>query len=169
MPVKPMPPVLRSPGDEAFALAYRLRRPLCRARGTELLRRPLLGQPRSQPGQARQRHELLSGMRLEDEVSARSAFLATRPISRDNLVPEDPALGLVAFSSPFDPEPSLRIEEGRVVELDGKAEADFDLIDEFVARRGIDLAVAEEAMAVATVDFALMIVDPSVPRSEVTR
>src|SRR5262249_56787467 len=108
-------------------------------------------------------------MRVEDEASARSAFLATRPISRDNLVPEDPALGLVAFSSPFDPEPTLRIEHGRVVELDGKPEADFDLLDEFVARRGLDLSVADEAMALASVEFARMVVDPGVPRSEVTR
>src|ERR1043165_2011704 len=108
-------------------------------------------------------------MRVEDEASARSAFLATRPISRDNLVPEDPALGLVAFSSPFDPEPSLRIESGRIVELDGKPEAEFDVIDEFVARHGIDLAAAEEAMALDTVAFARMIVDPAVPRVEVTR
>ena len=108
-------------------------------------------------------------MRVEDEASARSAFFSTRPISRDNLVPEDPALGLVAFSSPFDPEPSLRIEDGRVVELDGTPEADFDVLDEFIARHGIDLAVAEEAMALETVEFARMIVDPAVPRREVTR
>src|SRR5689334_20947034 len=100
-------------------------------------------------------------MRLEDEASARSAFLASRPISQDNLVPEDPTLGLVAFSSPFDPEASLRIEDGRIVELDGTLEADFDLLDEFIARRGIDVSVAEEAMAVPTLDFARMIVDPS--------
>ena len=91
-------------------------------------------------------------MRLEDEASARSAFLASRPISQDNLVPEDPTLGLVAFSSPFDPEASLRIEDGRIVELDGTLEADFDLLDEFIARRGIDVSVAEEAMAVSTLD-----------------
>jgi propanediol dehydratase large subunit len=108
-------------------------------------------------------------MRVEDETSARSAFYATRPISRDNLVPEDPMLGLIAFSSPFDPEPSLRIESGRVVELDGKPEADFDLLDEFIARHGIDLTVAEEAMALQTVEFARMIVDPAVPRREVGR
>ena len=108
-------------------------------------------------------------MRVEDEASARSSFYATRPISRDNLVPEDPVLGLVAFSSPFDPEPSLRIEQGRVVELDGKPEEEFDLIDEFVARHGLDLAVAEEAMALDTVEFARMVVDPAVPRAEVTR
>ena len=108
-------------------------------------------------------------MRVEDEASARSSFYATRPISRDNLVPEDPVLGLVAFSSPFDPEPSLRIEQGRVVELDGKAEQEFDLIDEFIARHGLDLTVAEEAMALETVEFARMVVDPAVPRAEVTR
>jgi len=108
-------------------------------------------------------------MRVEDEASARSSFYATRPISRDNLVPEDPVLGLVAFSSPFDPEPSLRIEQGRVVELDGKPEEEFDLIDEFIARHGLDLTVAEEAMALETVEFARMVVDPAVPRAQVTR
>ncbi len=108
-------------------------------------------------------------MSAGDSGSVRSAFYATRPISRDNLVPEDPALGLVAFSSPFDPEPSLRIEDGRVVELDGKREPDFDLIDEFVARRCIDLSVAQEAMGLDTVELARRTVDPAVPRREVTR
>ncbi len=106
---------------------------------------------------------------LEDRVSARSEFLGSRPISGDNLVPEEPALGLIAFSSPFDPEPSLRVQDGRVVELDGKPEAEFDMIDEFIALRGIDLEVAEEAMAIPTVEFARKIVDPNTPRSEVTR
>ncbi|MFN8188361.1 MAG: propanediol/glycerol family dehydratase large subunit [Gaiellales bacterium] len=101
--------------------------------------------------------------------SLRAQYFATRPISRDNLVPEDPALGLVAIESPFDPEPSLRIEHGRVVELDGRSEAEFDLIDEFIARRGIELSVAEEAMALATVEFARRLVDPAVPRTEITR
>ncbi len=101
--------------------------------------------------------------------SLRAQYYATRPISRDNLVPEDPALGLVAFSSPFDPQPSLRIEDGRVVELDGKPEAEFDLLDEFIARHGIDLSVAEEAMALDTLEFARRLVDPAVPRAEITR
>ena len=93
--------------------------------------------------------------------SLRSDFYATRPISRDMLVPEDASVGLIAFASPNDPEPSLRIADGRVVELDGTAEADFDLIDEFIARHGLDLAVAEEAMAVETGAFARMLVDPA--------
>jgi propanediol dehydratase large subunit len=108
-------------------------------------------------------------MRAEDETSARSDFYSARPISRDNLVAEDPEFGLVAFSSPLDPSPSLRAEDGRIVELDGKAEADFDLIDEFIARHGIDLTVAKEAMALGTLEFARMIVDPAVPRRDVTR
>jgi propanediol dehydratase large subunit len=101
--------------------------------------------------------------------SLRAQFYATRPISRDRLVPEDPSLGLVAFASPFDPEPSIRIENGRVVELDGRPEAEFDLIDEFVARRAIHVAVAPEAMAIDPVAFARMLVDPGVPRTEITR
>ena len=56
-----------------------------------------------------------------------------------------------------------------MVELDGKPEEDFDLIDEFIARHGLDLTVAEEAMALDTVEFARMLVDPAVPRAEVTR
>jgi propanediol dehydratase large subunit len=106
---------------------------------------------------------------IDDSAFARAQFLASRPISEDNLVPEDPALGLVAFSSPFDPEPSLRIENGRIVELDGVPEAEFDLLDEFIARHAIDLEVAEEAMALPVIDFARMIVDPAVPRTELTR
>jgi propanediol dehydratase large subunit len=101
--------------------------------------------------------------------SLRAQYYATRPISRDNLVAEDPTLGLVAFSSPFDPQPSIRVEDGRVVELDGKREEEFDLLDEFIARRGIDVGVAEEAMALETLAFARMLVDAAVPRGEITR
>ena len=43
------------------------------------------------------------------------------------------------------------------------------MLDEFIARRGIDVDVADEAMAIETVQFARMIVDPGVPRAEVTR
>src|SRR5579862_5187375 len=141
-------------------------------RRAAVLRWPLVGGTRPQPGAQADPGRLLAPVRLmyvEDRASARSEFLAKRPISQDNLVAEDPALGLVAFSSPFDPEPSLRIAEGRVVELDGKAEADFDMVDEFIARHGIDARVAEEAMATPTPQFARMIVDPGVRRAEVTR
>ncbi len=101
--------------------------------------------------------------------SLRAEFFANRPISRDTLVPEDASLGLVAMAGPNDPAPSLRIADGRIVELDGVAEADFDLIDEFIARHGLDLAVAEEAMAVADLAYARMLVDPGVPRADCVR
>ncbi len=101
--------------------------------------------------------------------SLRAEFFANRPISRDTLVPEDASLGLIAMAGPDDPEPSLRIADGRVVELDGVAEADFDLIDEFIARRGLDLAVAEEAMALGDLAYARLLVNPDVPRRDCVR
>ena len=51
-------------------------------------------------------------------------------------------------------------EDGRVVELDGVAGADFDFLDEFIAAHGIDLAVAAEAMALDDLAFARLLVDP---------
>ena len=52
---------------------------------------------------------------------------------------------------------------------DNKSATDFDVIDEFVARHGLDLGVAAEAMALDDLAFARMIVSPDVPRSEVVR
>ena len=101
--------------------------------------------------------------------SLRAQFYATRPISRDNLVPEDPALGLIAFASPNDPEPSLRIENGRVVELDGRREADWDALDHFIARSGIDTAAAAEAQELSDVEVARRLIDVDVPRADLIR
>jgi propanediol dehydratase large subunit len=101
--------------------------------------------------------------------SKRSAFAAAQPISRDVVVPEYPELGLIAFDSPNDPTPSIRIENGRVVELDGVQEADFDLIDAFLAAHGINVAVAEEAMAIDDLAFARMVCGYETPRTEILR
>ena len=101
--------------------------------------------------------------------SKRSAFAAAQPISRDVVVPEYPELGLIAFDSPNDPTPSIRIDAGRVVELDGVQEADFDLIDAFLAAHGINVAVAEEAMAIDDLAFARMICGYETPRTEILR
>lgn len=95
--------------------------------------------------------------------------LDARPVNLDGFAVEDPALGLVALRSPFDPEPSIVIHDGVVVELDGRAREDFDLIDTFIAARGIDLAVASEAMALEDVELARMTCDPGVPRGDVVR
>ena len=88
----------------------------------------------------------------------------------DGFAERDDEAGLVAFASANDPEPSVALDaDGRVIELDGHAAADFDLIDAFIAARGLDPVVAEEANAIDDVAFARLIVDPNVPRAEVVR
>ncbi|OBF55906.1 propanediol/glycerol family dehydratase large subunit [Mycolicibacterium monacense] len=96
-------------------------------------------------------------------------ILDAKPVNLDGFSVTDPALGLVAMHSPHDPQPSLVVRDGRVVELDGRPAADFDVIDEFIARYGIDLTVAEEAMALDDAVLARMAVDVNVPRAEVVR
>jgi len=90
-------------------------------------------------------------------------------VNLDGFAVESAELGLIAYDSPHDPTPSLRIVDGRVVEMDSRAEADFDSIDEFVARHGLDLSVAPEAMGLDDTVAARMIVDLSVPRAEIIR
>ena len=69
----------------------------------------------------------------------------------------------------IDPAPSLRIESGRVVELDGKPREEFDTIDVFIADHAIDLAVAEQAMARDPLEIARMLADINVPREHILR
>ncbi len=90
-------------------------------------------------------------------------------VNLDGFAHEDVTLGLVAMNSPHDPEPSLVIEDGQVVQMDSRAAADFDALDSLIAAHGLDLTVAREAMALDDVAFARLFVDPSVPRSEVVR
>lgn len=99
----------------------------------------------------------------------RFRVLNSKPVNLDGFSVADADLGLVAMRSPHDPAPSLVIENGTVVELDGKSVAEFDVIDEFIARYGIDLSVAEEAMALEDAALARMAVDVNVPRAEVVR
>ncbi|MBS1887612.1 MAG: propanediol/glycerol family dehydratase large subunit [Actinobacteria bacterium] len=101
--------------------------------------------------------------------SGRFAALDAAAVNQDGFLREEHAAGLVTMSSPADPEPSLRVEDGVVVELDGRPAAEFDVIDEFLAAHGIDLAVAAEAMALEPVQIARMLVDINVPREEVVR
>ena len=65
-----------------------------------------------------------------------------RPLRLDKFAAEDARNGFSAFSSPADPKPSLTVHNGRVTVLDGVAEADFDMIDYFIARHHIDPEVA---------------------------
>jgi propanediol dehydratase large subunit len=75
----------------------------------------------------------------------RIRFMDRQRVNLDGFAAENPELGLIALRSPHDPEPSLVVDGGRVTELDGTAEADFDSIDSFIARHGLDLSVAAEA------------------------
>ncbi len=99
----------------------------------------------------------------------RFRFMDEQRVNLDGFAVENPALGLIAFNSPSDPQPSLLIEEGRVIEMDSRPSEDFDILDSFIATHGIDLAVSVEAMALDSITFARMIVDPNIPRTEVVR
>ena len=48
--------------------------------------------------------------------SKRFAALDERPINQESFVHEWPEVGLIVTDSPGDPQPSLRLEGGRVVE-----------------------------------------------------
>jgi propanediol dehydratase large subunit len=98
--------------------------------------------------------------------SRRFASRATRDLHLEQLVPPLPELGLVAANGPNDPEPELVVEQGVVTRLDGRAAADFDVIDRFVVAHGLDLDVAPRAMAIEDLELARMLVDVSVPRAE---
>lgn len=99
--------------------------------------------------------------------SKRFEALAKRPVNQDGFVKEWIEEGFIAMESPNDPKPSIKIVNGAVTELDGKPVSDFDLIDHFIARYGINLNRAEEVMAMDSVKLANMLCDPNVKRSEI--
>jgi len=99
--------------------------------------------------------------------SKRFEVLAARPVNQDGYVQEWPEVGLIAMNSPFDPKPSIKIEGGKVTELDGKSRAEFDMLDTFIADHAIRLGNAEKAMSMTSLDIARKIVDINVSREEV--
>lgn len=98
--------------------------------------------------------------------SKRFEVLDARPVNQDGYVSEWPEVGLIAMDGPTDPKPSIRVENGTVVELDGKTRAEFDMLDTFIADYGINLERAEEVAAMDSVRLAHMLCDINVPRSE---
>ena len=101
--------------------------------------------------------------------SKRFQARAGREINRDSFIHEWPETGLILFDSPADPQPQIRVEGGRIVELDGRPEAQFDILDRFIARRAINPDVACAAMAMDSLAIARMMVDIDVPRADVVR
>src|SRR3989440_6007762 len=92
-----------------------------------------------------------------------------RELRRELLITPYPELGLVAFEGPNDPEPGLGIEKGRVVFIDGRGEHEFDALDHFIARYGLDVDVAAEAAGLDDHQLAHRLVDVDVPREELVR
>jgi propanediol dehydratase large subunit len=99
----------------------------------------------------------------------RIRFMDQQRVNLDGFAHENVDLGLIAMNSPADPEPSLVVRDGEVVELDGRPSADFDSLDALIATHGLDLSVADEAMGLDEIALARMFVDPGVPRGEVIR
>jgi propanediol dehydratase large subunit len=99
----------------------------------------------------------------------RFEVLAERAVNQDGFIKEWIDVGLVAMESPNDPTPGIKIENGTVLEMDGKRREEFDMIDTWITDHCIDAAVAEEAMAIDSLEIARMLVDINVPRTEIVR
>ena len=93
--------------------------------------------------------------------------MGKRPVNKDVIVDEWPEEGFVAMHSPNDPEPSIKIENGVITEMDGKKREDFDLIDLYIANYGINIENAEKVMATDSTKIARMLIDPNVSRKQV--
>jgi propanediol dehydratase large subunit len=92
-----------------------------------------------------------------------------RPLRLDRFARDDPEQGFSAMHSPKDAVPGVAVDGGRITAMDGVAEADFDMIDRFIATYHLDPGLAPQAMAIPALDLARMLVDMNVPRTELTR
>ncbi|HML34522.1 MULTISPECIES: propanediol/glycerol family dehydratase large subunit [Sporomusa] len=101
--------------------------------------------------------------------SKRFEVLEARPVNQDGFVVEWPEVGLIAMGSPNDPKPSIKIENGKIVEMDGIPRSQFDFIDQFIADYAIDTSIADKAMAMSDVEIAKMLVDVNVTRDELVK
>jgi propanediol dehydratase large subunit len=99
--------------------------------------------------------------------SKRFEALAARPVKKDGFVKEWPEVGLIAMNNPGDPAPSIKVENGVIVELDGRSRDEFDMLDTFIANYGIRTEKAEEYMALDSLEIARKLCDINVPRAEV--
>jgi propanediol dehydratase large subunit len=99
--------------------------------------------------------------------SKRSEIRSKRPVNRETFIYPWPEVGLAAMDSPSDPVPSIQVENGAIVEMDGVSREDFDLIDRFTAQHALNLTVAPRVMLTPSREIARMMVDINVPRSAV--
>ena len=101
--------------------------------------------------------------------SKRFEALRNRPINKDGFVLEWEEVGFIAMNSSKDPKPSVKIENGQIVELDGKKRDEFDSIDTFIANYAINIEKANEVMAMDSQKIANMLCDPNVSRKELVK
>lgn len=101
--------------------------------------------------------------------SKRFEVLANRDVNKDGYVQEWPEEGMIAVDSPYDPKPSVKVENGKIVEMDGKRREEFDFMDIFIADNAINIENAENAMAIDSVEIARKLVDINVSREEILK
>ncbi len=101
--------------------------------------------------------------------SKRFEKLDQMPINKDGFSYEWVDVGLITMESPNDPKPSIRIENGRIAEMDGKERKDFDSLDKFIADYGINVSEAANSMSIDSLEIARMLVDIHVSRQEIVR
>ncbi len=101
--------------------------------------------------------------------SKRFEKLSQMPINQDGFSYEWEEVGLIAMESSLDPKPSIKIKNGKIVEMDGIESADFDSLDTFTANYGIDIKAAETSMNMDSLEIARMLVDINVSREEVVK
>ena len=99
--------------------------------------------------------------------SKRFEKLAQRPVNQETYIKPWPETGLTAMESPLDPAPGLKVVDGKVVEMDGVAREDFDIIDHFIVNHALDLARAGKTMQTPSLEIARMLVDINVSRAAV--
>ncbi len=92
-----------------------------------------------------------------------------RPLRLDNFAVDDPENGFSAMNGAADPLPSIEVINGKIAAMDGVAEADFDMIDTFIARHHLDVESTAQAMAMPSQQVARMLVDMNVPRNDLVK
>ena len=101
--------------------------------------------------------------------SKRFKILKKRNINKDTYIHKWYELGLSAEESVNDPEPSLSVKDGKIIEMDGKTEEEFDIVDRFISNYSINLGISDEAMSLDSLQAAKMLVDIYTPREKLAQ
>ncbi len=92
-----------------------------------------------------------------------------RPLRLDSFAVDDPENGFSAMKGAADPQPSVEVIDGKIAVMDGIAEADFDMIDTFVARHHLDVESTVQTMTMPSQQVARMLVDMNVSRNDLVK